>query len=201
MIFFLIFLLFCAALASGIYYFKRHKFQDLTLLFFALIIIFGATMLWFFMDIPRGSTIVETEISIDRRNSSAGGRAPLIMRFTDSEGRRYWGLGAFTGMTSFPAQNVPVRIVYLPTSGFVLQVERYFASSLAAFPELAATAPPSFATSSGYQPMYHYAGAITLFIFCIFLGMIITMLRNMYAESVSKKKPRKHYRRKKRKKR
>ena len=187
-IFFLVFLLFCSSLIPTIFSFHRHR-KNGKISLLILTVFLGAVMVWFFVDIPNGIDIVNTEIELNSRNTSTGtrGQRPTML-ITGHDGRTYY-------RNMWPSY-VPVRITYLRTSRFIMRVERYFPNRTQHFvsPEIFGINAP-ISAPDGFREIYHHGRTIILFIFILPFAIIIVETREaigkkLFSTSKRKKKHR-----------
>ena len=166
MIFVLVFVIFCAVLIPSILHFKRNGFKKFTVFLILINFLVGAGLGIFFVDILLGSSAVNTEIEFNERNTNRPGRrdSRILMFISDSEGNSYWGLLGFPSQNLYEVNPVAVRIAYLPTTRFVLRVERE------------------------YRVIYSHSEAVWILLFAVGIGVLITSFKSKVKDSMNKKK-------------
>jgi len=181
MIFVLIFVIFCAILVPSILYFRRHGFKKITIYLIVANLLFGFVVGLFFVDIPNIRTI-ETEILFTERNSRGNANNPrLLMFISDNQGNNFWGLWSIHSHYGSRINYTPVRITYLPTTGFVMQIERDFG-------------PPLFIFgihSDGYRVIYSHEVPLALMFFSLLIGTIVIIFKTSFKDTKPKNKKRK----------
>jgi len=191
MIFFLVFAIFFTLLILSILHFKRHnEVKVVTALLIIATFASSIVMCVFFIDIPGGANVTETGIILTDRNSDSHVR--FLMFISDSQGDSYWGLGSIRSVYGSRARYTPVRITYLPSTRFVLQIERYFDSSALAIPVFT----QSSANTGGYRVIYSHTTFATINLFVIAVGAAIAYY-NMTEKTTPHRKAKNKMRRKK----